>query len=112
MRGRTRLLAGAALLAALVAGTACSSTGSNELVCDSTEVAPGSQPGATGPDEALEWFLENADSDLPTTGFTESGSSDTRRVYSDGMNQISISALPADDDEDPLWVVTMTYECR
>lgn len=110
-RGRSRVLLGAVTLVALLSGSGCSSTGSNELVCNSIEIAPSSQPGATDPDAALDWFLENGDSGFATTGFEESGSSDTRRVYSDGSNQVSVGRLPTDEGEAPIWVVMMIYEC-
>lgn len=90
---------------------ACTATGSNHLTCDSTEVAPSSQPGSSRPGAALEWYLKNGDSGLPQTGFRLTGSSATRSVYSDGTNQISVGALPTEKGTDRTWVVLMTYDC-
>ena len=107
-----RVLAAFVAALALAATAACSTTGSTTRTCDTTEVSPSSQPGAAEPDEALEWFLEHGGSDFGPGGFSESGSSETRVVYSDGLNQIAVGALPAGPDDEPVWVVLMTYECH
>ncbi len=101
-----------ALVAAgiLVAG-ACSTTGSNELTCVSNEVAPHTQPGSPDGESAFEWYLENNEPDADRDDYELASGTDTREVYSDGRNQISVSALPSDEDQEPVWVVLITYEC-
>ena len=90
---------------------ACSAKGSHTLTCQSTEVAPNSQPGAKTPQAALEWYLKHGNSGLPKTGFKLSGHTATRSVYSNGTQQISVSTLPAEKGEARIWVVMMTYDC-
>lgn len=104
------IIATALVGAGLLLGS-CSTTGSHNLKCTSTEVAPNTQPGSATPNEALQWFLRNGDKDLPRTGFERMGNSPTRYMYSDGTNQISVGALPSDKGKPRTWVVLMTYDC-
>lgn len=105
-----RVLVAAVTVAALVP-CACSATGSHHLSCASTEVAPNTQPGASGPKAALTWFLEHGNSDLPRNGFHLEGHSKTRYVYANGARQVSVGALPAEKGQPRTWVVLMTYDC-
>lgn len=104
-------------LAVLVAGVligfpaGCSTTATNELTCSSNEIAPHTQPGAGDPEDALEWYLEHQEPERDRADYELSSESDTRRVYSDGRHQISVSVLPSDEDVEPVWVVLMTYDC-
>lgn len=106
-----RIFVCTAVMASAALPGACSTTGSNSVTCSSAEVAPSSQPGSSGPRAALEWYLEKGKSGLPKSEFRLTGSSDTRSVYSDGTNQISVGALPAAEGDKPTWVVLMTYDC-
>ncbi len=107
MRRRTATVLAVALLA--VGG--CSASGSRHLTCNSTEVAPNSQPGSNGPKAALDWFVKHADAGVPRNGYELTSHSATRYVYSSDTTQVSVTALPGDKGKPRLWVVTMTYDC-
>lgn len=106
-----RVIAAVAIIASAVVPVGCSTTGSNELTCSSTEIAPSTQPGSTNPKAALDWYLRNGNSSLPRTGFERTGSTATRVMFTDGSNQVSVGKLPGDPGEVEVWVVLMTYDC-
>ncbi|MBS1848896.1 MAG: hypothetical protein JST73_11520 [Actinobacteria bacterium] len=104
------LVAGVAALCISISAS-CSATGSHALQCATNEIAPNSQPGFSGPQKALDWYLANGRSGFPKTGFALSGKTATRWVYSNGVDQISVGALPADKGAPRTWVVMLTYIC-
>lgn len=108
---RPRTLLVAASLLALSVASGCSTTGSHELVCETTEVAPHSQPGSATPRQAFDWYMENIATDRDADAYDETSSDEGRQVYSDGRHQISVGALPSDEDQPAVWVVLVTYDC-
>lgn len=106
-----RIIAGLSLVVGSTAVGACATTGSHQLTCTSTEIAPNTQPGATTPRKALDWYLHNGDHEFGDSDFSVSGKSETRYVFRSGDDQISVGALPVGKGESRTWVVLMTYRC-
>lgn len=99
------------LLAAGLWSTGCSGSGDRQITCDATEVAPHTQPGAETAAEAFEWFLEQESPGADRDDYELTSSSQNRHVFSDGRHQVSVGVLPSDEDQPPVWVVLVTYDC-
>lgn len=106
-----RAVLGIVIAVAVTTTAGCSTTGSRDLKCTSAEIAPNSQPGSKTAKAAFEWYLANRTPHADPADYELTSNSKTRYVYSDGRHQISVGALPSDEDQPRVWVVMMTFDC-
>ncbi len=111
-RHRVRAAAASLAVSLTLCVSACASTGSHKLTCDATAVSPGTQPGKPSAKAALDWFLANAKTSVPTTGYSLESHSASRAVYSQKGYKISVTSLPLSKAHPKkVWFVLLTYAC-
>jgi len=101
------------LLLVLLVPAACTTKHTDKLTCQATAVAPQSQPSASTPRAALNWYLAHLAKaqHLPTTGYVEEGRSATRFVYRDAKSRHRVSVGNFGTKTAPDWAVENTVAC-
>ncbi len=111
-RHLTPVVAATLVLSLTLGAGACASTGSHDLSCDATQVSPNSQPGKPSAKAALDWFLANAKTSVPKSGYSLESHTAGRAIYSRKGSKISVTSLPTSKAHpERVWIVSLTYDC-